>query len=778
MTFSGLKLKWKIVLVLGVLLVPGSIGGMLYVYNAVKNLEVYTSLSGLMNFVDAKQQGVIRFLGQNEKLARQLAVLKENAPAGVVARQFRAIVEEDVFKPDDHPFKPEIDSGRRSIAAWRVYHAIDFVRGGIIEISSDPSREGVKMTAEPDLRHGYSDVYLEAGVPILSFGAVSGGGMVYIHVNAGMLTVITNGEIGNLEGDMGAYYLAGVGRTFDYYIVNRDNVMITDSRVYPDALLTRKGSVFPWQMTMGKAAELGIICLPDGTYKTNAGHFTGQREAMGFYTGPGGREMIGASMPFYDSEWTIVVEQEAAELLGPLYRLSTQLAVAAAALLSVIMIAGGILAGRVAHPLRKLSIAAENLAGGDFDSALPPVGADEVGRLVNSFAVMRERVHETQDDLLRANAALERNESRFRDFGAASSDWYWEMDKDLRFSFFSDNFTEITGVGQAMLLGKTRQESGNPGVSDEAWNKHLETLAAHRPFRSFVHPRTKSDGRRVWLQINGLPVFASDGEFLGYRGTGLDITEKFNAERELYEAKEEAEMANNAKSQFLANMSHELRTPLNAIMGFSEMFKIEAFGPLGSKQYRQYADDIHASGSHLLSLINDILHMAKIESGNHDLELESCQMGECIDECLTLVRGQAEDKGVKLVNAVPDDAPPLQADRRAIKQCLINLLSNAIKFTPQEGTVTFSVSVSEKWYCLIVSDTGIGVAKEDLEKLTEPFIQVERAQTGQIHQGTGIGLTITRNLIEMHGGVLAFESEPGQGTTATIRLPRGGSGQQ
>ena len=308
---SNLNLKWKIALVIGLLLVPFSLVALAYVVVSVNKLETYTTLSGLMNFVDAKQQGVIRFLGQNEKLAKQLAVLVENASPDAVQKQFKAIVEIDVFNPDEHHFKKEIEEGRRHIATWAVYHAIDYVRHGEIVLSSDTERIGRRVEMSPDVRHGYSDVYLEGETPILSFGAKSGDGVVYVHVNAGMLTVITNGEIGNLEGDMGAYYLAGVGDTFDYYIVDRNNVMITESRVHPNGLLKQKGSEFPWLMTMGKALELGIVCFPDGTYVTNAGHVTGKREAMGFYTGPDGREMLGVSMPFYDSEWTIVVEQEA-----------------------------------------------------------------------------------------------------------------------------------------------------------------------------------------------------------------------------------------------------------------------------------------------------------------------------------------------------------------------------------------------------------------------------------------------------------------------------------
>jgi len=241
----------------------------------------------------------------------------------------------------------------------------------------------------------------------------------------------------------------------------------------------------------------------------------------------------------------------------------------------------------------------------------------------------------------------------------------------------------------------------------------------------------------------------------------------------LYLALEKAEQANEAKTYFLANMSHELRTPLNAIMGFSDVMKTQPFGPLGSEKYIEYVRDIHSSGSHLLSLISDILHMSKIEAGSYSLHIESFGIAGIIDDCLTLVKEQARNSDVQLNINTTNDLPPLVADYRAVKQCVINLLSNAIKFTPRKGTVSISATVSAQFYNLIVSDTGIGIAKKDMHRLTDPFTQVERMHTGKIHEGTGIGLTITRNLVEMHGGCLEFESEVDVGTTVIVRLPRG-----
>lgn len=246
-----------------------------------------------------------------------------------------------------------------------------------------------------------------------------------------------------------------------------------------------------------------------------------------------------------------------------------------------------------------------------------------------------------------------------------------------------------------------------------------------------------------------------------------------NSEKNLIHAKEAAEAASVAKTQFLANMSHELRTPLNAILGFSEMMKLQAFGPLGNDKYREYAHDIHFSGSHLLSLINDVLQISKIEAGSHNLHMETFDVPKFVRECIIISNERAVKIGVSLVNEVPQDLGAILADRRAIQQCLINILSNAIKFTPEGGTVTLCASKDARWFNFTVTDTGIGIAADDLPKLTLPFTQIERAQTALIHEGTGLGLTITRNLVEMHGGDLIIDSQLNVGTVVTIRLPRG-----
>ena len=236
-----------------------------------------------------------------------------------------------------------------------------------------------------------------------------------------------------------------------------------------------------------------------------------------------------------------------------------------------------------------------------------------------------------------------------------------------------------------------------------------------------------------------------------------------------------AEGANQAKSEFLANMSHELRTPLNAINGFSEMMAEEMFGPLGDRRYKGYAADILASGQHLLALINDILDMSKIEAGKMSLHPEPMQMSEAVEDAVRLIRGRAEAAGLMLLVNIAPEVPMVEADYRAIKQVILNILSNALKFTPSGGRVTIAVDRlpegdGPERVKIAVTDTGIGIAESDLGRLAKPFEQIE-SQHSKTQQGTGLGLALTKSLVELHGGVLDIKSRAGAGTTVSFTLP-------
>jgi two-component system cell cycle sensor histidine kinase PleC len=234
-----------------------------------------------------------------------------------------------------------------------------------------------------------------------------------------------------------------------------------------------------------------------------------------------------------------------------------------------------------------------------------------------------------------------------------------------------------------------------------------------------------------------------------------------------------AESANKAKSEFLANMSHELRTPLNAINGFSEVMMAELFGALGDKRYSEYVRDIHSSGQHLLSVINDILDMSKIEAGKMTMRFEQLDLNDVVDDAVRLVKGRADEAGLRL-SVDMDGLPAIEADFRALKQVLLNLLSNAIKFTPRGGAVRIwgQATVGADGLQRVqvnVQDTGIGISREDLARLASPFEQVE-SQHAKTQQGTGLGLALSKALIGLHEGTLDIQSEPGHGTTVSFVL--------
>jgi len=239
----------------------------------------------------------------------------------------------------------------------------------------------------------------------------------------------------------------------------------------------------------------------------------------------------------------------------------------------------------------------------------------------------------------------------------------------------------------------------------------------------------------------------------------------------LQEALSDANAAIRAKSEFLANVSHELRTPLNAIIGFTEIMDGEMYGPLGHERYSEYTESVLQSGRHLLTIINDLLDMAKVESGRLQLKERMIDVAEVADACLSMMRDTIKQQGLDLNVRFPSDAPPLWADQRLVKQMLINLLGNAVKFTPEGGSLTIEGGLnSEGGYTLSVTDTGIGIAPEHLQTVLEPFGQVESAMN-RSHAGTGLGLPLVNAMIELHGGTLTIDSAPGVGTAATLRFP-------
>ena len=272
------------------------------------------------------------------------------------------------------------------------------------------------------------------------------------------------------------------------------------------------------------------------------------------------------------------------------------------------------------------------------------------------------------------------------------------------------------------------------------------------------------DGR--WMQVSDRKT--SDGSTVGIL---TDITERKHREQALVSAKEMAEAANRSKSEFLANISHELRTPLNAIIGFSEIMRDEIFGPVGAPQYRGYLQDVIDSAHHLLEIINDILDVAKAEAGKLDLDELVFPVERLARIATRLVEERATRAELRLEVDVSDSLPLVCGDERKLKQVLINLLTNAIKFTPAGGEVVLRSRLALDGDLLIeVADTGIGIAPEDIPTALSPFGQVD-GKLNRKYEGTGLGLPLSRALVELHGGSLSLLSDVGRGTTVTVRLP-------
>ena len=347
------------------------------------------------------------------------------------------------------------------------------------------------------------------------------------------------------------------------------------------------------------------------------------------------------------------------------------------------------------------------------------------------------------------------------------------MDSELRGRVINRAFQNMWGISEEFIsknptmreLMEYNRHNGIYKVADEdweAWTEQRQTAvrAGDIPAMEFE----RADDKVLRYQCVAL---SNGGRMLTY----FDITQGKLHQAMLEQAKAEAEAANRAKSEFLAAMSHELRTPLNAIIGFSEVIKDETLGPEGGVKYRDYAQDIHNSGQHLLDLINDILDLAKVESGTDELHEENIDIPEITRSVIGLVRQRAEKECIELALEILENPPTLWADKRKLKQILVNLMANAIKFTEAGGKVTLKTRCDSKsGYVFQVIDTGIGISPEDSRKALSQFGQID-GDLNRAYAGTGLGLPLTKALVEQHGGSLDLQSEVDVGTTVTVRFP-------
>jgi signal transduction histidine kinase len=318
-------------------------------------------------------------------------------------------------------------------------------------------------------------------------------------------------------------------------------------------------------------------------------------------------------------------------------------------------------------------------------------------------------------------------------------------------------------------------EGGTIGLLMAAAYLMLPALTGQAHFAVHVHTaREQIIIVQLFIAVIGLSVVLVGAALAERRklehGLATAIVRAEDAREEAFVARDSAERANRLKSMFLANMSHELRTPLNAIIGFSELMQSELYGSLGDRRYREYSGLIHGAGYHLLSLINDILDMSKIEAGKFELHRQCFDVREIVRDCVELVRERSDRNGVALMTDLPSAPLSIEADRRAMKQILLNLLSNAVKFTHAGGKVIVHARPEHGKLMLSVEDTGVGIPPDQVGRLGNPFVQI-RNNVGASQEGTGLGLALVRALAEIHGGKLKIESVVERGTTVSVTIP-------
>jgi signal transduction histidine kinase len=514
--------------------------------------------------------------------------------------------------------------------------------------------------------------------------------------------------------------------------------------------------------------------------------------------------------------WHIFVEQPLAEALAPLY---ASLARTGLLLLAGLVLAVAVslfLARHMVMPIRAIQAGAGRIAAGNLDQRIDVHTGDELESLATefnnmakqlkeSYASLERKVEERTHDLTESLEQQTATSDVLKTISRTSFDLHRVLQElmkcvvklaradagalylgqpnsvyELRAAYSTDASLQEFIESKARRI-KPEQHSATARAIDRRQPAQMEDIKQEpgyrwpdAPFRTALAVPILRESVPIGIigvmkvvqqpftekQITLATTFADQA------GIAIENVRLFN---EIQDKSAELELANRHKSAFLANVSHELRTPLNAIIGFSEVLRERMFGELNEKQ-AEYLDDIHGSGRHLLSLINDILNLSKIEAGRMDLELSSFDLAEALQQSLSLVRERANRHHIALSVDIAPNIGEWVADERKFKQIMLNLLSNAVKFTPEGGKVTVHVHRNDSHVEIAVADTGIGIAEDHLAVIFEEFRQVG-ADYRRKAEGTGLGLALTRKFVELHGGTMHVESTPGRGSTFTFTLP-------
>jgi len=412
---------------------------------------------------------------------------------------------------------------------------------------------------------------------------------------------------------------------------------------------------------------------------------------------------------------------------------------------------------------------------------------DDEGQLI---AICGSFINSTRQ--VNAEVKLKEEKRRFLDITRAASDWIWETDAEGRLTFVSDRVVQAVGLPPMLLKGKRLADLGVFKPEADGSNKAETAIGQHVPFRSVPLEIQDTNGEYKIFNMSGVPVFDDKGRFVGYRGTSDDITARLLAEDEAMSSKADLEKAINeitkknmqlemtakkalesakAKDTFLANMSHELRTPLNAIIGFAEVIGLETFGPISGK-YREYVGDILNSGKHLLSLIEDILDIARIESDKIPIEIVSTPLAGMVADAYVLVQNHAREKQLEMLGTRITEDINLAVDPTRCLQILVNIIGNAVKFTPRGGTIGIEYEIIDDAFVdITIWDTGPGIAEEDQEKIFEAFKQAHEGVYSRGTDGVGLGLTLSLKLARLMGGNITVKSSLSDGSRFKVRLP-------
>jgi len=372
---------------------------------------------------------------------------------------------------------------------------------------------------------------------------------------------------------------------------------------------------------------------------------------------------------------------------------------------------------------------------------------------------------------IKAEEAFYQSEEKFKGVMTASPAGIFIKDLNGQFIYSNPAHRAAYGngeetVGQTAYDFFSREQAGIFEVQDR------EVMISGK-VREYEYERTSETGGILFFNLIKFPIFDRRGKVSGIGGISTNITERKQAEQIVIQTMDDSVQSNQAKSIFLAHMSHELRTPLNAIIGFSGMMEDRVFGPLGDPKYEEYAAIIRTSGEHLLSLIDDVLDLSKLEAGRVEVKLEPIDIEELISNSIAIIRGQAMAFDMNLYTEITNNLPHLLADRRMVKQMLLNLLSNAVKFTPEDGEIKVTAGiVPDGGLQISVVDTGIGIAEKDIPTVLTPYGQVASDSKAKgAGTGTGLGLPLVVELLKLHKGQLEIKSDVDYGTTISLIFP-------